>query len=308
MAPTRRRAGVSATAPNKLSRMSYAFQPGESIDRAVRRIAGRCLDRACQALEGETVSPGEDPVFTARKEIKKFRALLQLFGKSLRPKFCKAERDLMRSAASCLSDIRDRAVEEKVLREFLARAGGFAWRGSAPKMGAGVRKKAVSRAARAMKRAAKRNRKKEFKEASWRAFSTGAKENYREGRSAFRKLQSNAGAGELHRWRKDVKGLSYALRLVETLRPVALHAKLELAKRLGRALGEHHDLALVRARLKEANGQIPASVMTKIERVWRSSWNESRRLALLLGMQLYSSKPKQFQAELNRAWKLSRKK
>jgi len=147
---------------------------------------------------------------------------------------------------------------------------------------------------------------------------------YRQGRR--RHGRAGRGSGDrgraLHEWRKRVKDLRYATEMLDRRDPAArakrrrargTDAKLigELARRadrLGEALGEEHDLAVLAERVREQSGgraggaRLGRGSRRAILRVIARRRRALRARTLREGARLYGRRPKRFVAGVRRAY------
>src|SRR4051794_28598586 len=101
--------------------MAFCFKRKESIGKAIPRLACERIDRAIECLK-DCARP--EAVHSARKEMKKAMAVLQLARAGIpRKKFRRIAKRL-KKAASCLSAARDAAVVAKTLRDLARRSKG----------------------------------------------------------------------------------------------------------------------------------------------------------------------------------------
>jgi CHAD domain-containing protein len=77
----------------------------------------------------------------------------------------------------------------------------------------------------------------------------GARATYRRARRAMAAAYASGRDEDFHRWRKAAKYHGYQCRMMKGLRPHALRSRVAVADRLGKSLGRHHDLAVLRLAL-----------------------------------------------------------
>jgi CHAD domain-containing protein len=150
---------------------------------------------------------------------------------------------------------------------------------------------------------------------------------YRDGRRRHRRAAAGRGdrGRALHEWRKRVKDLRYAAEMLDRREPAARGARKrgrargkdakligELARRadrLGEALGEEHDLAVLAERVREqSRGRAGGSRLGRGSRRAILKAIARRRRALRAstlreGARLYGRRPKRFVARVRRAYR-----
>ena len=82
---------------------------------------------------------------------------------------------------------------------------------------------------------------------SFATAARGLRRIYRDGRRALRAASSTDDPETWHEWRKRVKDLWYAARILRAVAPLELGAVVDEADQLGELLGDHNDLAVLRA-------------------------------------------------------------
>ncbi len=126
----------------------------------------------------------------------------------------------------------------------------------------------------------------------------------------MRQASKSGGIDEMHRWRKRVKDLRYAAEaLGQRGRPehhgrrTGLRRLSREADRLGEALGEEHDLALLSRRVsaEKAIFQVDRGGRKALQRAIRRRRRTLRKRALKSGKALYGPKPKRFRRRLRKS-------
>jgi CHAD domain-containing protein len=273
--------------------MDYAFRAGESLEAATRRVATTCLDEAL-ALLGDD-SPAS--VHEARKRLKQTRALLRLVRDGVDDADFRVRNHQLRGVGRALSDRRDADVLVDAVDGLRAldAVGPAAFEGLRQALEA-------ERAAAVIEDPAEQARGVEDAR-DWFASLTldvervdrGLRRIYADGRSAAKAAARDGSDEALHEWRKRVKDLWYAIRLLEGAWPGPLGALREELHTLSDGLGTDHDLAELAAagdRLADAFAS-PADAATFRDVV------AQRRAALQgpafdLGRRVYAEKPKAF--------------
>jgi CHAD domain-containing protein len=234
--------------------MAFRIRPDESVMHGLRRLARKEVEAARNELR-RTRRPHEEPVHEARKSVKKVRAILQLIEDDHGGGLDGDQRSL-RSVNRTLSDLRDADVLIETLARLrskhphLMSEQAFARarrRLAARKRAAGeaVRGKrtwkAVDRRLRTVRRDAK----------SWRpdhrgvgALKRGIRAAHQRGRTEMKRAQKEQAAAAFHAWRKEMKALWYALRLVEQSDP-RVRRDIRALHRAETLLGDEHNLVLL---------------------------------------------------------------
>lgn len=242
--------------------MGYEFERDESVDEAVRRIAGEEIDGALDLLGAiggdDTDVPGA--IHEARKACKRVRGLVRLVRPALDDAYDRANA-AARDAARHLSDVRDAHALVGTFDDLVAvLADQLPRDGVTP-----VRNALVERAARATDGVvrdrtpvvAARGELERLRAAvdDWPlvgdlldAVAAGAARTAGRGRNRFDEVAHGAGRPSdhlLHQWRKRVKYSWYHASLLEPAAPTLLGVHADLLHDLADALGDDHDLAVL---------------------------------------------------------------
>lgn len=290
--------------------MSFGLKPGKSIKRELKRIARKELGRALERLlEGHR---DDDDVHEGRKSVKKVEALTKLLDQiGFAPPRKDVER--LRAARRTLSRLRDAEVNIETFEQLRSR---FAHQ--IPEHTSAMirtrltrrKNKMMHRAqagAGSLPRAGKALRKIRRSAKQWVAPSIGLSQlpqvlrrSFGASRKAMKRAQTRGRAPDFHDWRKRVKDLWYQLRLVERL-VSGVSTQIEEFRELETALGEEHNLVVLRTRLTRDRGL--RNIRSHIDRLTAMSTalqEELRRSALVLGMRLYKLSAKEFAKDLRR--------
>jgi CHAD domain-containing protein len=235
--------------------MPFAFARSDrSVEAAVRRIAGRELDRAIAALDAAPV-PAPAAVHAIRKRIKKLRGLLRL----VQPVFndFPAANAALRDAGRHLSGQRDAAVRIATFGRLtaadatLAPEERAAFRAALDAAGPETRDSAGEAAAARNILAALR-----AEAGGWRiagkefdALAPGLERTWARAQAAQTGAQAARGgdfaAEPFHEWRKRVKAHWYQARLLSPIWPEMMAPHVAAADALGEMLGDHNDIAVL---------------------------------------------------------------
>lgn len=290
--------------------MAFALRPGKSIGRELKRLVRKELAGAVDRLL--QVHPSDDEVHESRKSVKKVEALAKLldqFG-SAPPRKAVTR---LREARRTLSKVRDADAMIETSNRLHAR---FA--PQIPQHTAAIirtylagRKSTIMRRARtgtgSLARAGKTLRKVRRSTKQWSVPSIELSElpqvlrgSFRASRKAMMRAQTWRRSPDFHAWRKRVKHLWYQLRLAERL-VLGLSTQIEEFGELETVLGEEHNLAVLRTKLRRNRSL--RTIRSQIDRLTAMSTalqEELRRSAFVLGARLYTMSPKEFEHDLLR--------
>jgi len=243
--------------------MAYKLEHSEGLASGIRRIVAEELDGAIAQLEGRGEPDPDKAVHEARKSLKKTRSALRLAREDIGTAVRRRENDAMRDAARRLSGVRDAQVQ----LETLSKVAGDP-QASVPAE-AVTRLRRVLEARREELRAAQagggeaaevaeelrevRARVDEWSlgDESFRAAAEGLRRIYRQGRRAMDAALERGDDDSWHEWRKKVKDLWYAARILKPVAPRQLAGLEGEADELSDLLGDHNDLAVLAETLRE---------------------------------------------------------
>jgi CHAD domain-containing protein len=286
---------------------SYELKRDEELGAGLKRVAAGRAEKALERLREE--DDRAKAVHGARKDLKKLRAVLRLARDELPKKTFREENRRYRKAGQTLSAARDATVKLKTLELLVEAGGGLSgeaietWRSIldrdreaagnlAADEGAVIDLLEVGLAGIA---------EWPLEGDSWEMIGGSVERTYRRGRRAMRAADAKPSEDNLHRWRKRAKDLWYDLALLSGAWPRPLGATAEEAHRLTELLGDHHDLALLRADLherrlgEEETRVLEAAIDARQERLATDAFE--------LGRRLYAEKPKAFNRRLRCYWK-----
>jgi hypothetical protein len=316
-----RRAGVGRSA----ERPREDLPEPRNAPAGVRAISVLQLDLAIRTLERAQRENLGKAVHDTRKAIKRARTLERLMAEATPPSHTLRRRALLREAAGELSGARDAEVAlgtlESLMRRQPKRLAGsrgvarlhatllaeqIAAERALQQSGASERALRLLSATRAdiVKRSTRGGGKREAG-----ALDVGIVRIYARGRLAMRKARKRESIAEMHEWRKRVKDLRHAAEaLGEEARSKAkrdrrrarLRTLGKQADKLGEALGEEHDLALLTQRVSAEKAIFADDKRghRALQRAIRRRRAQLRKRALNAGRALYTRKPKRFRARL----------
>jgi hypothetical protein len=281
--------------------MSFKFLPeDETVEQGVRRIALDQIERALAGLDDPDLDLGEK-IHVSRRRCKKLRAMLRLVRPVL--KQYGTFDAVIRDAAASLSTARDAQVQLETY-DALTRPGG----------GRKKVRSALLEQAQAAKDAEKiqdiledfgsimRSMRWPVSEMrltrdGFRAIADGLEVNYADGRDALRAAGRKQEDEQFHDARKSLKYYMHHCNLLRETAPQLLDAQRELASDAGDALGDHHNLAV----LKQTCSTLPSG--DDIVELAMVRQEELARTALRLGGQLMAEEPKAMRQRLHHYWR-----
>lgn len=270
--------------------MPFAFQRDDkSSEKAVRRIAAERLETSRLILEDPSM-PRETLVHELRKNVKKTRALLRL----VRPDFrdFAHENAALREAARLIAPLRDADV---LLMTFdrAAAATDLPQTAAAP-----LRERLSPRPDDAIRPEERLEAHRQALAAieagidTWKirytgfdSLAGGLERSWDACRRAMRKARERTDAEALHLFRKRVKDHWYHARLLSPIWPDMMAAHVSACDRLGEALGDARDLAILVENLggdafrgDDTAAAIAAAARTEEEKLLAKSWRAGARL------------------------------
>lgn len=286
------------------------------------------LDFAISTLQGSTSDQLELTVHETRKAIKRVRTLQRL-RRDASPRKQRGQRmTVLREAARALSGARDAQVALNTLESLMRRnrrelssslgvsalhAALLREHDAAERVleESGARERAVrllaaARAQLAQEPPAKASRRQA------RIVGGGLERIYAQGGQAMRRARRRRGIAEMHQWRKRVKDLRYAAEALQRMPADARKAKKLTAKRarlqrlarnadkLGEALGEEHDLAMLAERVRAEDEIFRGDGASRkaLLRIIARRRKRLRKRAFKAGAELYGRKPRRLLARL----------
>lgn len=298
---------------------AYRLRADESPSEGMRRVARGRAERAIGHLrEAERAADPAAEIHAARKDLKKLRAVARLLRGQLGEAGYRAENARYREAGRLLSASRDAEVKLatlEALRERFAAAlpaGAteqwlallVAERDRASVEARGGSSTSVGTALELIEEGRDWIELWPLRSDSWKLVGPGLRRAYRRGRKAMLGAAVQPGGESLHEWRKRVKDLSYQLRILRDATPDSLAGCVGWADELAEALGDHHDLALLREDLCARD--LPSVPAPAIEAAIAARQAELAVAAFDLGEKLYARRPRAFLRELRSGWKRHR--
>lgn len=279
---------------------------GEGLKRVAAGRAEQAIERLRNSASGEIDQA--DAVHGARKDMKKLRTVLRLLRDELPKDVYEQEMQCYREVARLLSTARDAEVKLATLDDLTGRTENLPgeavepWRQildrdrEAAVNWSGDEREAIERLEGGLARIEGWR----LEGDSWGMIDGGLRRAYQRGRRAMRTAESEPKETHFHQWRKRAKDLWYTLQLFsgawsETLDPLA-----DEAHRLSDLLGDHHDLAVLRADLRER--RLGEGETRLLEAAIEARQVGLAREAFPLGRRIYAERPKAFARRLRRYW------
>ena len=291
--------------------MGFRLKTGQAVSSEVRRIVLRQLDRAVDELTKIGDPESDEAIHDARRRVKKIRAIIRL----VRPVLDRAHRDdpALRRVSKLLAPVADGQGVIDTLNQLLRR-----YRTQMPrKTATAIRADLVARSRRIDLKAAKEHvlekarrtlRAETRRVKEWRlsaegfgALSPGLKISVRHAREAMVTAWLKPTAQHHHSWRRHVKNHWFHVRLLSARCGNRLQPYQRQIEALDGVLGEYHNLVLLREVLVGDTALAPREVKRCLRIVERYQ-KELRRHAQILGIRIYSEKPRRFVRRVKELW------
>jgi CHAD domain-containing protein len=289
---------------------AYALRDGETLGTGMKRIARGRAEKAWGRLRGISGKAEKtDAVHGARRDMKKLRTVLRLLREELPKKTYRAEQERFRDAARALAVSRDAEVRLQTLERFAGTRDDLpveavgSWRQILTRdreAALNTDTASLAEAVALIEAGRAAIERWQLQGEGWQAVARPLARVYRHGRRDLREAEADPNEENLHQLRKRAKDLRYALELLEGLWSAPLRAAAEEAHRLTDLLGEHNDLALLRADLGQR--QLGEERTRRLESAIQERQAELVVAALPLGRRLYAESPKAFGKRLGRYW------
>jgi CHAD domain-containing protein len=261
------------------------------------------------AVDRLTSDGSDEAIHDARKRIKKVRAVLHLSGTDL-------------GGHRALKRLRRGSHALAPLRDMDAMIGAARTLGPSRSAGqttlAGVinrqlttekkrlnttarREEARAEAARALDWLCRDARDWHWKHIDDSLLANAIKRCYKRARHAMQDARTERQEERFHNWRKRVKTLWYALRLLEDRAP-GLRRSIADLKRLETWLGDDHNLLVLQEHFTSATSHAGPRLHVDLRMLTDRRHRELRRQALAIGSRLFAQPPKVFARRLRRMW------
>jgi CHAD domain-containing protein len=288
---------------------AYRLEAGEKTKKGLPRIAAGRVETALEHVSAARDGDGAAAIHDARKDLKKLRSLLRLVRSRIGEDTYRCENRRYREASKSLAGARDATVMLETLDALSNR-----YEGRLPSRSvAGFRRRLeeqrqraepdleVATALIAQGRAGLDDW--AAQSGGWKLIEPGLRRSYRKGRKRMARVASAPTTENVHEWRKRGKDLWYQLRIVHDAWPELIGATADQVHELTDLLGDHHDLAVLRAEAGRHREVFSSSGdLKRLVGLIGSRQIELLNRALNLGDRLYSEKPKVFTARLGSYW------
>lgn len=291
--------------------MGYKLKARESVADGIRRIVVEAIDDALRSL-GD--SSKMESVHEARKRVKRIRAVVRLARGAFAKKSFDDENQRFREIGRGLSDIRDADVLvqtfdqikpdlEKIPPTTAATVERLIAERRDATTRAAMKTGEVERARTALKKARARASRWDLEGHGWSGLAPGFERVYRDGRTRFDAAVDDPTSDHWHAWRKRVKDLMFHTRVLRGVWPSVFASWTEDLDKLGDCLGQHHDLAVLRAvLLADVRGHVPAPHLRTIVAAIDARLNRAEADAREMGDRLYKDSPKDVLNRLHACW------
>jgi CHAD domain-containing protein len=287
------------------------LKSGQSVPNEIRRIVLQQLDRATSELTSIGDPESDEAIHDARRRVKKIRAIIRL----VRPVLSKEHRSdpALRQVSKLLAPVADGQGVIDTLNLMIKRYR----RELPPKTAEAIRSDLIDRGRRIDTQASKegvlekaqmtlraeRQRVKKWKISAegFRAVAPGLKASVRRARGAMVDAWLHPTAAHHHTWRRHVKNHWFHVRLLSARCGYRLQSYQRQLEALDGILGEYHNLVLLHEVLVSDTALARVEVarcLSIVERYQRAL----RRNAHVLGIRVYSEKPRRFVRRVRELW------
>jgi CHAD domain-containing protein len=293
--------------------MAEQLREGESALKSVRRIVRREATKALERVDVDAPPP-DAAIHDARKRLKRARAALRLVRKPLGAHRFRRENEAFRDAARPLSEIRDSKILVEAFDALIENATSDDRRGlkrvrdvliahQLQVRGRVFRKKApLKPVIIALRSVRRRTDDWSLGGSGWAALGHGVRRVYRSGREVFTVARQKPRDGTLHELRKQAKYLSEQLEILAPIAPRMLKGLADRAHKLSDALGDDHDLGVLRQRLRHLPARVPRVANATLSRMIEAKRRQLQAKAFALGARVYDETPRRFVKRLQDRW------
>jgi CHAD domain-containing protein len=300
--------------------MTFRFEPGKPVGAEFRRVALDEFEFTLDHLKDPDAAGRAVAIHEARKACKRLRALFRLVRPSIPDRRYRALNTGVRDAARELSASRDAEALVAMLDDLLAAHGAdpdgdllVVRKGLEERVGEAEwgetegPPRPLVRARERLELARDIAVSTQVAGDGFRSLRGGLAINYRRGQRAMRALQREGTAEQSHEWRKAVKYGWHHLQLLEDTAPSVLGPAANRFHQLSDALGDAHNLAVMRELLEASpthfGGTEPTEAVLAMAALSRA---ELEQRAIRLGARLYAETPRAFGRRLHAYWRAAR--
>ena len=298
--------------------MGYRLHPGRPVQDEVRRIADRQFAQAIDGLRKVGDPESDEVVHTARRHIKKVRALLRLVRPALGDRYDSVNLRL-RAVSRVLAPVADGHAIVETLTRLSERYPGKLPADTLNAIHARLlRREAAADEEAAMNDVletaaallrAERDAVSHWtlRETGFRAIAPGLERSARDGREAMARALSRFSSARYHKWRQRVKDQWLQVRLLQSRcgdGALALHER--HLEELDGCLGEYHNCAILRDVLT-SDSSLAREDAARCLRLVRRYERDLRTTARALGEQVHAETPRHFVKWVRRLWYAARR-
>ncbi len=295
--------------------MAFHFKSKESAATGVKRLCRELSEESISALKNNSRAP---TVHRVRKDVKKIRAVLRLARESVPKKVRRRQMKLLREATGILAPVRDAHVainSLKSLNDGLTNGRGKnpfprTARGLGRRLRDALRDFAEKHGSRKTRKRLRRFQRTlddcRFRCKGWDALGPGVNSCYHKARASYHGALANPLPAQLHEWRKRAKDVWYCLQLLHASGPRQIEPLADAFGRLGDALGNDHDLWMLRRTARRVAKDAPKELSTLAELIALRR-RKLQKTAFDLGARLFAETPASFHKKLAQLWKAWRK-
>lgn len=302
--------------------MTYRVELGESVEVALRRIGHELTTDALVHLRGID-GPDADPVkavHRSRKRCKELRGLVRLVRPALGDRYREAN-VTFRDAARVLSDYRDAHALLATFDDMVAVCcedlpdGGLGpvrvellRRATASTVALSGESEIVAEAIELIEDGRSQIDRWELDDddSEWAAIGSGIAKTYGRGVDALHSTFDDPTAEHFHELRKRAKYTWYHLQLIEATAPGVLGPLADRFHLLSDALGDAHDLAVLRAKIDSDPDMFGGHVVSeRTSLFFGNAQSELERRAVSAARRLYAESPKRFVRRLGDYWRVA---
>lgn len=291
--------------------MAYRFNFNEPIKQGVRRIGLEQLARAEREL-GATRDKNV-AIHSARKSIKRVRALLRLVRQGMDAKVFRYENRKLRETSALLAPSRDQYVLLETALQLDAETHNIGSAGLAA-VKRRLQEQALNdddahddmhgMALSEFQAAQQRFSRLKVKPNNISILERGLERSYRQAVRAFRKAYETGEDEDFHEWRKGVQAHWRHMTLLSRAWPEVMDARAGAARELSQVLGYDHDLSMLIGHCQSSVGEKLAHLHVKeVVRLARNRQKELRREAALRGNVLFSETPRAHVQRIGANWR-----
>jgi CHAD domain-containing protein len=291
--------------------VGFRLETGQAVSSEIRRIVLQQLDRATSELTAIGDPESDQAIHDARRRVKKIRAIIRL----VRPVLDKAHRadPELRRVSKLLAPVADGQGVIDTLNLMVKR-----YRRELPKkMAVAIRNGLIDRSRQIDSKASKdgvleqaqttlraeRQRVKQWRlrAEGFRALAPGLKNSVRRARGSMMTAWLDPTAQNHHTWRRHVKNHWFHVRLLSARCGYRLQPYQRQLEALDGILGEYHNLVLLHEVLV-SDSTLAKNEIARCLRIVQRYQAELRRQSQLLGIRVYSEKPRRFVRRVRELW------